>query len=147
MFGQLPSQSNVLAIGNPLGLELTVSDGLISAVRGIPGKLQLIQISAPISPGSSGGPLINLQGSVIGVTSASLSEGQNLNFAVGIETLKQFLQMPAKPEPLKKAQTRVLWRTILKWVINIVVGIIALAFGGGSWIIFIIIIFLCSVDN
>ena len=47
--------------------------------------------------------------------------------------------MPAKPEPLKKAQTRVLWRTILKWVINIVVGIIALAFGGGSWIIFIII--------
>lgn len=81
--GDLRPGQRVLAIGNPLGLERTVSDGLISAVRGIPGKLQLIQISAPISPGSSGGPLLNLQGAVIGVTSASMSKGQNLNFAIG----------------------------------------------------------------
>jgi len=140
--GDLRPGQRVLAIGNPLGLERTVSDGLISAVRGIPGKLQLIQISAPISPGSSGGPLLNLQGAVIGVTSASMSKGQNLNFAIGIETLKQFLQRPANPKPLKKAQTRVLWRTILKWVINIVVGLIGLAFGEGWWIIFIAIMVL-----
>lgn len=132
----------VLAIGNPLGLERTVSDGLISAVRGIRGEIQLIQISAPISPGSSGGPLLNMQGCVIGVTSAGLSEGQNLNFAIGIETLTQFLQMPDNAEALEKARTRVLWRTILKWGVNIVLGIIALAFGGGWWIIFIVIMVL-----
>jgi S1-C subfamily serine protease len=140
--GELRPGQRVLAIGNPLGLERTVSDGLISAVRGIPGELQIIQISAPISPGSSGGPLLNLQGAVIGVTSAGMSEGQNLNFAIGIETLKQFLQMPDNPEPLKKARTRVLWRTILKWVMNIVLSIIAFAFGGGWWIIFIVIMVL-----
>ena len=135
----------ILAIGNPLGLERTVSDGLISAVRGIPGELQIIQITAPISPGSSGGPLLNLKGSVIGVTSASLSEGQNLNFAIGIETLKQFLQRPENPLSLKKARSRVLWRTILKWVVNIVVGIIALVFGGGWWVISIIIMILVAI--
>jgi len=140
--GELRPGQRVLAIGNPLGLERTVSDGLISAVRGIPGEQQLIQISAPISPGSSGGPLLNLQGEVIGVTSAGMSEGQNLNFAIGIETLKQFLQRPANPVSLKKAQTRVLWRTILKWVIDIVLGIIAFAFGGGYYIIIIIIMVL-----
>jgi len=136
--GLRPGQ-RVIAIGNPLGLDRTVSDGLISAVRGIPGELQVIQISAPISPGSSGGPLLNMEGSVIGVASASLSEGQNLNFAIGVETLKQFLQKPNNPKHLKKARTRVLWRTILKWVANIVLLIIALAFGGGWWIIFIVI--------
>lgn len=140
--GELRPGQRVLAIGNPLGLERTVSDGLISAVRGIPDELQIIQISAPISPGSSGGPLLNLQGAVIGVTSAGMSEGQNLNFAIGLETLKQFLQRPANPVLLKKAQTRVLWRTILKWIIDIVVGIIAFAFGGGYYIIFIVIMVL-----
>lgn len=141
--GDLRPGQRVLAIGNPLGLEHTVSDGLISAVRGIPGELQLIQISAPISPGSSGGPLLNLKGTVIGVTSASMFEGQNLNFAIGIETLKQFLQMPDNSEPLKKARTRVLWRTILKWVMNIVFGIFAFAFGGG-WFVIVIVIMVLS---
>ncbi len=140
--GELRPGQRVLAIGNPLGLERTVSDGLISAVRGIPGELQIIQISAPISPGSSGGPLLNLQGAVIGVTSAGMSKGQNLNFAIGIETLKQFHQMPDNPELLKKARTRVLWKTILKWVVNVVVGIITFAFGENWWIIFIVIVVL-----
>ena len=135
----------VVAIGNPLGLERTVSDGLISAVRGISGEIQIIQISAPISPGSSGGPLLNMRGLVIGVTSASASEGQNLNFAIGVETLKKFLTQPDNPVVLNKARTRVLWRAILKWLVNIVLLVIALLFGGGWWIIVIAIMILAGV--
>ena len=81
----------VVAIGNPLGLETTVSDGLVSAVRKIDPKLTLLQISAPISPGSSGGPLFNERGEVIGVTTLFSAQGQNLNFAVPVEYLKPML--------------------------------------------------------
>jgi hypothetical protein len=73
----------VIAIGNPLGvLDYTVSDGLISSVRAISAELTLLQISAPISQGSSGGPLFNSYGEVIGVATAIFNEGQNLNFGV-----------------------------------------------------------------
>jgi hypothetical protein len=73
----------VIAIGNPLGvLDYTVSDGLISSVRAISADLTLLQISAPISQGSSGGPLFNNYGEVIGVATAIFNEGQNLNFGV-----------------------------------------------------------------
>lgn len=70
----------VYAIGNPEGLEGTISNGLISGVRHRDG-VTLIQISAPISHGSSGGPVILGDGQVIGVATALSSEGQNLNFA------------------------------------------------------------------
>jgi hypothetical protein len=75
-----------VAIGNPKGLEHTVSDGLISAKR-ILGGTQMFQISVPISPGSSGGPLYNRKGEVIGITTSGLvGEGtQNLNFAVPLK--------------------------------------------------------------
>ena len=131
----------IIAIGNPLGLEHTVSDGLISAIRGTPGKEQLIQISAPISPGSSGGPLLNMEGEVIGVTSSGMKDGQNLNFAVGIATINQFMHKPENPEHLKKAKTRVFWRVILKWVINAIVLLIALFFSGngGGFLLVIVI--------
>lgn len=135
----------ILTIGNPLGLECTVSDGLISAIRGVPGKIQLIQISAPISPGSSGGPLLDMDGSVIGVTSASLSEGQNLNFAVGIKTLHDFLQQEDEPQTLKRAGNRVLWRTVLKWLVNIVFVLLALAFGEGWWVLFILFCIIAGI--
>lgn len=73
----------VIAIGNPLGvLDYTVSDGLISNVRAVTPELTLLQISAPISQGSSGGPLFNSFGEVIGVATAIFNEGQNLNFGV-----------------------------------------------------------------
>lgn len=73
----------VIAIGNPLGvLDYTVSDGLISSVRAVSAELTLLQISAPISQGSSGGPLFNSFGEVIGVATAIFNEGQNLNFGV-----------------------------------------------------------------
>ncbi len=73
----------VVAIGNPLGvLDYTVSDGLIAAVRQVAPDVTLLQISAPISQGSSGGPLFNPYGEVIGIAVAVSNEGQNLNFAV-----------------------------------------------------------------
>jgi Tfp pilus assembly protein PilF len=72
----------VVVIGNPLGLEGTVSDGIISGIRDVPKLGRLLQLTAPISHGSSGGPVVNMQGEVIGVARGMLSEGQNLNFAV-----------------------------------------------------------------
>ncbi len=72
----------VLVIGNPLGLEGTISDGLVSAVRKIPDLGTIIQITAPISPGSSGSPVVNMKGQVIGVATSQFSQGQNLNFAM-----------------------------------------------------------------
>jgi Flp pilus assembly protein TadD len=72
----------VIVIGSPLGLEKTVSDGIVSAVRDIPEFGTIIQITAPISPGSSGSPVVNMQGQVIGVATLQTVEGQNLNFAV-----------------------------------------------------------------
>ncbi len=72
----------VAVIGNPLGLERTVSDGIVSAVREIPGFGNIYQITAPISLGSSGSPVINMKGEVIGVATFQFVKGQNLNFAI-----------------------------------------------------------------
>jgi S1-C subfamily serine protease len=82
----------VLAIGNPLGvLDYTVSDGLISSVRQVSGELTILQISAPISQGSSGGPLFNQYGEVIGVATFISGAGQNLNFGIPSNYLKPML--------------------------------------------------------
>lgn len=86
---------DILAIGNPAGLEGTVSKGIISGIREID-KKKYIQITAPISPGSSGGPVFNLNGKVIGVATAYLTYGQNLNFALPVNYLKSL-----KPNKLK----------------------------------------------
>src|ERR1044072_3558097 len=58
---------SIVVIGNPFGLEGSVTNGIVSAVRDIPGFGRIIQITAPISPGSSGSPVVNMQGQVIGV--------------------------------------------------------------------------------
>src|SRR5690606_4902909 len=76
----MPGDS-VVVIGNPMRLDFTVSDGLISSVRPVDNDV-ILQISAPISQGSSGGPLFNSFGEVIGVATMVSSEGQNLNFGV-----------------------------------------------------------------
>jgi hypothetical protein len=89
----------VVAIGHPLGLGNTVSNGLISAVRELGPELTLLQISAPIAPGSSGGPLFNDRGEVIGIATLYATEGQNLNFAVPISYLKPLL-LSEKSVPL-----------------------------------------------
>ena len=72
---------DVFVIGNPYGLESTFSTGVISGLREIDG-VRYIQISAPISPGNSGGPVILRDGTVIGIATMGLKVGQNLNFAI-----------------------------------------------------------------
>lgn len=72
---------DVFVIGNPYGLEGTFSTGVISGLREIEG-VRYIQISAPISPGNSGGPVILHDGTVIGIATMGLKVGQNLNFAI-----------------------------------------------------------------
>jgi tetratricopeptide (TPR) repeat protein len=73
---------SVVVIGNPFGLEGSVSNGIVSAVREISGYGKIIQITAPISPGSSGSPVVNMRGQVIGIATLQAEEGQSLNFAV-----------------------------------------------------------------
>jgi hypothetical protein len=85
----------VVVIGAPEGLSNTVSTGIVSAIRRIQGRT-LVQISAPISHGSSGGPVLNMRGEVIGVSVSVLSEGQNLNFAVPATELLALSQ--SRPE-------------------------------------------------
>jgi S1-C subfamily serine protease len=73
-----------LTVGTPQGLELTVADGLVSSKRTLEGR-RLIQTTAPISPGSSGGGLFDSQGHLLGITTFHLKVGQNLNFAIAAE--------------------------------------------------------------
>jgi hypothetical protein len=80
----------IYAIGNPKGLSGTISEGILSGVRKIENN-DLIQITAPISPGSSGGPIINNNGEVIAVSVASLTSGQNLNFAIPAKYVNNIL--------------------------------------------------------
>lgn len=82
---------DVVAIGNPYGWQNTVTGGLISGIREIDG-FRLLQIDAPISPGSSGGALFNTKGEVIGVTTIGSQRGaQNLNFAIPINSLRSLI--------------------------------------------------------
>jgi len=81
----------VVAIGNPLGLDYTLTDGIVSARR-VWQDRKMIQISVPISPGNSGGPLLNMHGNVIGIATATVGgrwkRAQNLNLAVPINKVK-----------------------------------------------------------
>jgi S1-C subfamily serine protease len=90
-----------VAIGNPQGLEHTVSTGVVSAFRQAEGY-RLMQISVPISPGSSGGPVFTMDGKVIGITSSGVvsAGAQNLNFAVPIGYVKPLLASKAAPVPI-----------------------------------------------
>jgi len=88
-----PVGTRIFAIGAPEGLQNTVSDGLVSAVRDLDSQ-RMIQISAPISSGSSGGPVVNIGGSVIGVSVLSVTDGQNLNFAVPARAIRVLAGSP-----------------------------------------------------
>lgn len=87
----------VYVVGNPQGLEGTFSAGIVSGIRKV-GEDSLLQITAPISPGSSGGPVLNAKGEVIGVAVATFKGGQNLNFAIPSQYLLALI--PAIKAPL-----------------------------------------------
>ncbi|MRR39229.1 serine protease, partial [bacterium] len=88
--------TTIYAIGNPAGLERSISAGIVSGVRNFRGR-QLLQISAPISPGSSGGPILNDSGEVVGVAVGILEKGQNLNFAVPAALVRGLLRGERTP--------------------------------------------------
>jgi tetratricopeptide (TPR) repeat protein len=80
---ELPDEGEpIFVIGNPLKLEGSVSDGIVSAVREVPNSYRIIQITAPISHGNSGSPVFNLRGQVLGVVTIKVTNGQNINLAI-----------------------------------------------------------------
>ncbi len=98
----------IFAVGNPQGLEGTFSKGIVSAIRTV-GHDFLLQITAPISPGSSGGPVLDEQGKVIGVAVATFKGGQNLNFAIPgsylaglLSEIKPIVRLSAKTTPKQR---------------------------------------------
>ena len=113
----------IVAIGNPLSLESTVSNGIVSGRRTIEKEVEkevekdarpcencpierefaernsrFLQITAPISAGSSGGPLFNMRGEVVGITASKLKGGENLNFAIPINDAKELIYQSEGPE-------------------------------------------------
>lgn len=102
---------SIVVIGNPFGLEGSVSNGIVSAVREIAGYGRIIQITAPISPGSSGSPVVNMRGQAVGIATLQAAEGQSLNFAVPaarianlkINDLKTFTNFAADARENKRA--------------------------------------------
>lgn len=99
----------VYAIGAPKGLELTLSDGIVSSLREVEGG-QYIQTTAAISPGSSGGGLFDENGTLVGLTTFYLAEGQNLNFAVPVEWVKEL--------PKRSAKNAADAKTVTQWLSN-----------------------------
>lgn len=81
----------VVAIGSPLGLLNTVSDGIIAGFRNI-SEVSMIQHTAPTSPGSSGGALLNMYGELVGIVKGGFDDGQNLNLAIDHKTVAGFLR-------------------------------------------------------
>ncbi len=103
----------VAVVGSPMGLEQTLSEGVVSAIRHIPDFGEILQITAPISRGSSGSPVVNMKGEVGGVATFLLKEGQNLNFAVpgnralalkpGVGRPLNEWEVAGPPEPIPEA--------------------------------------------
>ena len=87
----------IFAIGSPKGLDNTISQGLVSNANRVISGYGFIQISAPISHGSSGGALLNTSGKVIGITSAGVDEAQNLNFAIPISAVNNLSRNSVTP--------------------------------------------------
>jgi hypothetical protein len=106
---------HIISIGNPLGLEYTLTDGLVSSRRIFEGR-PMIQMSVPVSPGNSGGPLFNMRGEAIGVTTLQVAGGmfgraQNLNMAAPINVLKAMIkkEYPGRRKFGKDNSSRGMW--------------------------------------
>jgi Trypsin-like peptidase domain/TPR repeat/Tetratricopeptide repeat len=88
MTASLPEDGeHVFVIGNPLRLEGSVSDGIVSAVREVPDLGRIIQTTAPVSHGNSGSPLFNMRGQVVGIVTVKVTNGQNINLALGVSRI------------------------------------------------------------
>lgn len=86
----LPDEGEqIVVIGNPLKLEGSVTDGIVSAVREVPNVGKIIQITAPISHGNSGSPVFNMKGQVVGVVTVKVTNGQNINLAISAARVEQ----------------------------------------------------------
>jgi serine protease Do len=97
----------VVVLGSPMGLEHTVTDGMVSAIRTIKNRGEFLQISAPISPGSSGGPVVNMKGQVIGIATFQV-RGQNINFAVPGYRVQALKDGPVRGLPGQGADGKIL---------------------------------------
>ena len=96
MANRLPAiAEQIMVVGSPMGLEQTVSEGIVSSIRKIPTVGEFFQMSAPISQGSSGSPVIDLKGKVVGVATFQMVQGQNLNFAVSVKSAKKLKPVQA----------------------------------------------------
>ena len=104
----------VYVAGNPKGLEGTFSDGIISSRRD-PYTKERLQMTAPISPGSSGGPVLNSKGEVIGISFMTLVGGQNLNFAIPSRYLTELLTEPTPTKPLAEGNRSISAETYFTW--------------------------------
>ena len=97
---ELPDEGEpIFVIGNPLKLEGSVSDGIVSAVREVPNSYRIIQITAPISHGNSGSPVFNLKGQVLGVVTIKVTNGQNINLAIAAARVAQLTAGKLQPLP------------------------------------------------
>jgi S1-C subfamily serine protease len=97
--------SRVVVVGSPLGLSQTVSEGIVSASR-VVGGLQYVQLTAAISPGSSGGPILDASGHVFAVATATITSGQALNFGVPVRYARSLLRGTPQPRPLAATTAR-----------------------------------------
>lgn len=112
----------VYAIGSPQGLEATLSEGIVSGYRSGSEGFPRLQFSAPVSPGSSGGPLVDETGLVVGVVTALHRGGQNLNFAVPASEVSDFLK--------GRCESRELWRgTSIEEELKVALDSVRKAFG------------------
>ncbi|HKU77437.1 MAG TPA: tetratricopeptide repeat-containing serine protease family protein [Pyrinomonadaceae bacterium] len=95
---ELPDEGEpIFVIGNPLKLEGSVSDGIVSAVREVPNSYRIIQITAPISHGNSGSPVFNWKGQVLGVVTIKVTNGQNINLAIAAARVAQLTAGKLQP--------------------------------------------------
>lgn len=97
---------SIFVIGNPLRLEGSVADGIVSAVREVPGLGRIIQITAPISHGNSGSPVFNMRGQVVGVVTIKVTNGQNINLALASARLSDLREGRALSFDELAARTR-----------------------------------------
>ncbi|HEV7744842.1 MAG TPA: tetratricopeptide repeat-containing serine protease family protein [Pyrinomonadaceae bacterium] len=110
----LPDEGEqIVVIGNPLKLEGSVTSGIVSAVREVPNVGKIVQITAPISHGNSGSPVFNMKGEVVGVVTVKVTNGQNINLAIGAARvgqmqpgqLRTLASLPARERPSDVAES------------------------------------------